>query len=175
MATVSAAVDADDSDPDEVPSDDFGGQCCRTSPMNHVTVQRWQRVAEERRKKRHQQQQAAAAAAAVKGEPEKSGRKQSGSGGAGGGARAGGGGSFSGDGSAGDVPVPPAPSTSGMSGRGEIRREIPVTYLLVSGLLRLSRRISVLRHYFTVPHSVVKLKVVSDFYICKCQSILTER
>ena len=104
-----------DSDPDEVLSDDFGGQCCRTFPTNHITVQRWQRGAEERRQKRREAKAAAAAAAApAKGEPEKSGRKQSGGGGDG--ARSGGGGSFSG-GAGGDVPVPPPPppppSTSG--------------------------------------------------------------
>ena len=98
-----ASLAEPDSDPDEIFSDDFGGQCCRTFPTNHITVQRWQRGAELRRQKRHQAKAAAAAAAApVKGEPEKSGRKQSGSGGA-----RSGGGSFSG----GDAPPPP--STSG--------------------------------------------------------------
>ena len=103
----SATAADPDSDPDETLSDDFGGQCCRTIPTNHITVQRWQRGAEERRQKRHQAKAAAAAAAAapVKGEPEKSGRKQSGSGGARSGA-----GSFSG-GAGGDAPPPP--STSG--------------------------------------------------------------
>ena len=100
-----------DSDPDEILSDDFGGQCCRTFPTNHITVQRWQRGAEERRQKRREARAAAAAAAAPpKGEPEKSVRKQSG----GGGARCGGGGvgSFSG-GAGGDAPAQPLPSTSG--------------------------------------------------------------
>ena len=113
--SATAAVTDPDSDPDEILSDDFGGQCCRTFPTNHITVQRWQRGAEERRQKRREARAAAAAAAAAappKGEPEKSVRKQSG----GGGARCGGGGSFSG-GAGGDAPAPaqpaPAPSTSG--------------------------------------------------------------
>ena len=111
--SATAAVTDPDSDPDEILSDDFGGQCCRTFPTNHVAVQRWQRGAEERRQKRREARAAAAAAAAAaappKGEPEKSVRKQSG----GGGARCGGGGvgSFSG-GAGGDAPAP-APSTSG--------------------------------------------------------------